>query len=101
MTCKVRCFVGPGIAGMAALPDVSSDSNGRSSPGNVGLSMTDLPAPPFEALELVAPGLELVAPGLPAATGDFAAAGAGFAPGFPFIDAPQNGQSTASSSRTD
>jgi len=69
---------------MAGLPDVNSDSKGRSSPGNVGLLGAGFPGAGFAAT-----------------TGGFPAEGAGLAPGFDFIDAPQNGQSTASSSRTD
>ena len=75
------------MAGMADLPVVNSDSNGRSSPGSVGL---------------VTPNVGFVGAGLGAVVpGDFVAAGAGFDPGLAFIDAPQNGQSTASSSMTD
>ena len=75
------------MAGIADLPVVSSDSNGKSSPGSVGL---------------VTPKVGFVGAGLDvAAAGNFVAAAAGFVPGLAFIDAPQNGQSTASSSMTD
>ena len=74
------------MAGIADLPVVSSDSNGRSSPGSVGL---------------VTPKVGFAGVGLDATAGVFVAAGAGLDPGLAFIDAPQNGQSTASSSMTD
>ena len=74
------------MAGIADLPVVSSDSNGRSSPGSVGL---------------VTPNVGFVGAGLDAVTVGLVAVGAGFDPGLAFIDAPQNGQFTASSSMTD
>jgi hypothetical protein len=92
---------------MAVLAPGNSASKGKSSAGEE--------APPLAAADLVAvPGLPVVdmdadEPALPVAAGvGFAAVGlaaagfaAGFDPGFAFIGAPQNGQSSASSSMTD
>jgi len=96
MTFHDLCFVGFGIAGIAALPDVNSISNGKSSPGVPGFAGPGFPAGGFAPVGegLFEPGGE----GFGVFESIFAG---GFAPGFPFIEAPQNGQSIASSSITD
>jgi hypothetical protein len=95
------------MAWMAVLAPGNSASNGKSSAGEEVLPRAATGLVAVRGLPVV--DIEAEEPALPVAAGvGFAAVGlaaagfaAGFDPGFDFIGAPQNGQSSASSSMTD
>jgi hypothetical protein len=85
------------MAWMAVLAPGNSASNGKSSAGEEVLPRAATGLVAVRGLPVV--DIEAEEPALPVAAG--AGFAAGFDPGFDFIGAPQNGQSSASSSMTD